>query len=135
MLLDYVAEVMALDATLASDPGLGLLLALLIALQNYPEGFNACAELHEGVDIARRPGARRARGGGPARAAPRSIGPRLPRRRSGAFGRGHARRRRRHPPSDLPGHRTPSAPRARLERLLRAVFGVLVDMVGEQVIG
>jgi hypothetical protein len=53
----------------------------------------------------------------------------------GALGRGHARRRRRHPPSDLPGHRTPSAPRARLERLLRAVFGFVVDMVGEQFIG
>jgi ZIP family zinc transporter len=52
MLLDYVPEAMALGATLASDPGLGLLLALLIALQNYPEGFNAYCELHDGAGVA-----------------------------------------------------------------------------------
>jgi ZIP family zinc transporter len=45
MLLDFVPEAMALAATLATDPGLGLLLALLIAVQNYPEGFNAYREL------------------------------------------------------------------------------------------
>lgn len=51
MLLDYVPEAMALGATLAGDPGLGLLLALLIALQNYPEGFNAYCELRDGAGI------------------------------------------------------------------------------------
>ncbi len=45
MLLDFVPEAVALGATLAHDPATGLLLALLIALQNYPEGFNAYREL------------------------------------------------------------------------------------------
>jgi ZIP family zinc transporter len=49
LLLDYVPEAMALGAALATDPALGLLLALLIALQNYPEGFNAFCELHDGA--------------------------------------------------------------------------------------
>ncbi|MFP4361034.1 MAG: ZIP family metal transporter [Alphaproteobacteria bacterium] len=51
MLLDYVPEALALGATLAGDPGLGLLLALLIALQNYPEAFNAYCELHTGAGV------------------------------------------------------------------------------------
>jgi ZIP family zinc transporter len=51
LLLDYVPEAMALGATLATDPSLGLLLALLIALQNYPEGFNAYCELRDGAGI------------------------------------------------------------------------------------
>ncbi len=45
MLLDFVPESMALGATLASEPAVGLLLALLIGLQNFPEGFNAYREL------------------------------------------------------------------------------------------
>lgn len=45
MLVDFVPEAMALGAILAIDPSAGLLLALLIALQNLPEGFNAYREL------------------------------------------------------------------------------------------
>nr|WP_040663002.1 divalent cation transporter [Nitrococcus mobilis] len=45
MLLDFVPEAMAMGATLATEPAVGLLLAILIALQNYPEGFNAYREL------------------------------------------------------------------------------------------
>lgn len=45
MLLDYVPESIALGAMLAVDPAAGLLLALMIALQNLPEGFNAFREM------------------------------------------------------------------------------------------
>jgi len=45
MLLDFVPEALALGATLATQRSVGLLLAVLIALQNLPEGFNAYREL------------------------------------------------------------------------------------------
>lgn len=45
MLLDFVPEALALGATLATQRSVGLLLAGLIALQNFPEGFNAYREL------------------------------------------------------------------------------------------
>ncbi len=45
MLLDFVPEAMALGAILASDRTRAMLLALLIALQNLPEGFNAYREV------------------------------------------------------------------------------------------
>jgi len=45
MLADFLPEAMALGALLAGDGGSALLLALLIALQNLPEGFNAYQEL------------------------------------------------------------------------------------------
>ncbi|MFE8072425.1 divalent cation transporter [Marinobacteraceae bacterium S3BR75-40.1] len=45
MLADFLPEAMALGALLASDGNSALLLALLIALQNLPEGFNAYREL------------------------------------------------------------------------------------------
>jgi ZIP family zinc transporter len=41
MLVDFVPEAIALGAILAADGNAGLLLALLIALQNLPEAFNA----------------------------------------------------------------------------------------------
>jgi len=45
MLTDFVPEALALGALIASgSPGAGLL-ALLIGLQNLPEGFNTCREL------------------------------------------------------------------------------------------
>lgn len=47
MLLDFVPESMALGAMLATNEAAGLLLALLIALQNFPEGFNAYRELKQ----------------------------------------------------------------------------------------
>lgn len=45
MLLDFVPEAMAMGAMLATEASTGLLLALLIALQNLPEGFNAYREI------------------------------------------------------------------------------------------
>jgi len=45
MLLDFVPESMAMGAMLATERATGLLLAMIIALQNLPEGFNAFREL------------------------------------------------------------------------------------------
>ncbi|MBU2980353.1 divalent cation transporter [Lentibacter algarum] len=45
MMLDYVPEAIALGASLAVGGSAGYLLALLIALQNLPEGFNAYREM------------------------------------------------------------------------------------------
>lgn len=44
MLLDFVPEAIALGAVFGHDPRLGLLLALFIAAQNLPEGFNTFRE-------------------------------------------------------------------------------------------
>lgn len=46
MLLDYVPEAIALGGLVALDSAAAPLLALLIGLQNLPEGFNAFRELH-----------------------------------------------------------------------------------------
>jgi len=45
MLMDFIPEVLALGASFSHDPKLGLLLALFIGIQNFPEGFNAYNEL------------------------------------------------------------------------------------------
>jgi ZIP family zinc transporter len=45
MLADFIPEALALGATLASGSRSGYLLAILIALQNVPEGFNAYREM------------------------------------------------------------------------------------------
>lgn len=45
MLLDFVPEAMAMGAMFATGEPAGILLALLISLQNFPEGFNAYREL------------------------------------------------------------------------------------------
>lgn len=45
MLADFIPESIALGATFTIDPQMAILLAVLIALQNIPEGFNAFAEL------------------------------------------------------------------------------------------
>ncbi|HBR95365.1 MAG TPA: divalent cation transporter [Opitutae bacterium] len=45
MLSDFLPEALALGATFSSGSGGGLLLALLIAMQNMPEGFNAYREM------------------------------------------------------------------------------------------
>lgn len=45
MLLDFVPESMAMGAMFAADEPVGVLLAILIALQNFPEGFNAYREV------------------------------------------------------------------------------------------
>lgn len=47
-LLDFVPEAMALGAAFAYSGSVGMLLALLIALQNLPEGFNAYREMSVG---------------------------------------------------------------------------------------
>jgi len=47
-LLDFLPEAMALGAAFAHGGSVGLLLALLIALQNLPEGFNAYREMRAG---------------------------------------------------------------------------------------
>ena len=55
MLLDYIPEAVALGGLVALGSGHAALLALLIGLQNLPEGFNAFRELHAlGVRSARR---------------------------------------------------------------------------------
>ena len=48
MLLDYIPEAMALGGLLAVDSTTAVLLALLIGLQNLPEGFNAFREMLSG---------------------------------------------------------------------------------------
>ncbi|KAA5603262.1 divalent cation transporter [Roseospira marina] len=48
MLLDYVPEAIALGAMLATGDPAAYLLALLIGLQNLPEGFNALREMTVG---------------------------------------------------------------------------------------
>lgn len=45
MLLDFAPEALALGALMSQDPRIGLLLAVFIALQNLPEGFNSYREL------------------------------------------------------------------------------------------
>jgi ZIP family zinc transporter len=44
MLADFIPEAIALGAVIANGKGAGLLLALMIGLQNLPEGFNAFRE-------------------------------------------------------------------------------------------
>lgn len=45
MLIDFIPEALALGATFSLDRDTGLLLAILICLQNLPEGFNAYREI------------------------------------------------------------------------------------------
>ena len=54
MLADFIPETIALGAVMASGEGSGLLLALLIGLQNLPEGFNAYREQREAGGKQRR---------------------------------------------------------------------------------
>ena len=54
MLSDFIPEAMALGAAFASERSVAFLLALLIALQNLPEGFNAFRELAAAGKISRR---------------------------------------------------------------------------------
>lgn len=50
MLSDFVPEAIALGAAFAVGRSTGFLLALLMALQNLPEGFNAYREMHASSD-------------------------------------------------------------------------------------
>jgi len=54
MLLDYLPEAAALGAALAMGENTGFLLAVIIALQNLPEGFNACREIVADAPTSRR---------------------------------------------------------------------------------
>ncbi|MCV0395314.1 MAG: hypothetical protein K5872_07775 [Rhizobiaceae bacterium] len=54
MVLDYLPESLALGAMLAMGEAAALLLALLIALQNLPEGFNAFREIAAANGIGNR---------------------------------------------------------------------------------
>lgn len=54
MLLDFLPESLALGAMLAASEPAGLLLALLIGLQNLPEGFNAYREMRGKGDLSSR---------------------------------------------------------------------------------
>ena len=47
MLMDFVPEAIALGAVFASDHNLGLLLAIFIGLQNFPEAFNSYLDLQK----------------------------------------------------------------------------------------
>ena len=53
LLLDYVPEAIALGGTFAAGYGTAPLLALLIGLQNLPEGFNAYRELRASAHSGR----------------------------------------------------------------------------------
>ena len=54
MLSDYLPEALALGAALSADSRGAVLLALLIALQNLPEGFNAYREMIASPKLSRR---------------------------------------------------------------------------------
>ena len=45
MLMDFVPEAIALGAVFATNHNLGLLLAIFIGLQNFPESFNSYLDL------------------------------------------------------------------------------------------
>jgi len=51
MLLDYVPESIALGALIATQQNKGILLAMLITLQNLPESFNAYRELNRDARV------------------------------------------------------------------------------------
>ena len=47
LLMDYIPEALSLGAVFGYNPNLGMLLALMIGIQNIPEGFNAYRELRQ----------------------------------------------------------------------------------------
>jgi len=53
-LLDFIPEAIALGALISTQASLGVLLAIFIALQNLPEGFNAYRELVVRADVTKR---------------------------------------------------------------------------------
>jgi len=54
MVIDFIPEALAMGAALASGEPVGLLLALLIATQNLPEGFNAFEEVTRQTSVPTR---------------------------------------------------------------------------------
>lgn len=55
MLMDFIPEAIALGALASASPSAAMLMALFIAAQNLPEGFNAYREL-EGAGLSARKG-------------------------------------------------------------------------------
>lgn len=55
MLMDFIPEAIALGALASASPAAAMLMALFIAVQNLPEGFNAYREL-EGAGLTARQG-------------------------------------------------------------------------------
>ncbi|MGO2414845.1 MULTISPECIES: ZIP family metal transporter [Cobetia] len=55
MLMDFIPEAIALGALASASPAAAMLMALFIAAQNLPEGFNAYREL-EGAGLSARQG-------------------------------------------------------------------------------
>jgi ZIP family zinc transporter len=53
MMMDSVPEGLALGASFAHNHAFGLLLAIFIGLQNFPEGFNSYIQLNERLSKAR----------------------------------------------------------------------------------
>lgn len=53
MLVDFIPETIALGGLVASDPDTAMVLALVIGLQNLPEGFNASRELQAARSMSR----------------------------------------------------------------------------------
>lgn len=53
MLVDFIPETIALGGLVATSPDTAMVLALVIGLQNLPEGFNACRELQSARDMSR----------------------------------------------------------------------------------
>ena len=51
MLSDFFPEALALGAAFAGDKNAGILLALIMTLQNLPEGFNAYRELRSSTNL------------------------------------------------------------------------------------
>ncbi len=52
MLADFIPESLALGAAFATQQATALLLAMMVAIQNIPEGFNAFRELKEQGDLS-----------------------------------------------------------------------------------
>lgn len=52
MLSDFIPEAIALGAAFAAGESTGVLLALLMVLQNLPEGFNAYEELYKSATLS-----------------------------------------------------------------------------------
>ena len=114
MLSDFIPEAMALGAAFASERSIALLLALLIALQNLPEGFNAFRELAASGKISRRKillGFTVLAAAGADSGHDRAGVPGEP---PGRARLRHALRRGRDTVPDIPGHRPAGAPRAAL---------------------
>lgn len=118
MLSDFLPEALALGAAFTYGGGSGVLLALLMTLQNLPEGFNAYRELRETTHYSARRlltlffamawlGPLAGPAGGAGRAL---VAGRLPHH----GGRDHAVRRRRHPLLGVSGPGPPGPPRTPL---------------------